>query len=297
MMRTLVLLVHSLLLPLGTAFSPILPRHAPLGSSSALQVVKVESLTAEQEHAREVFNSYDTDDSGAICEAELGEMLHSLDIDATDEESAALFKYLADGTGNVSFDNFIPWYSEAVDAARSSAQVFQQIIRTRRTVDSFDKTPVDKAVLERAIECAIAAPNRRMTEPWRFIHLGPKTIDKVRGLKKKTLGEELCSNVPGWVVVTYKLTPNDQQAQREDFKSVCCSMENFMLSMWSEGIGSKWTDGPLQRTQEFADLCKIDLEKERVAGVIWYGFASGGLGVAEPKQRQKGVDDVLTSMP
>ena len=74
-------------------------------------------------------------------------------------------------------------------------------------------------------------------------------------------------------------------------------MQNFLLSMWSEGIGTKWTDGPIQRTKEFADICGIDLEKEKVAGVIWYGFAKGGLKGAEPKWRRKGVEEVLDILP
>ena len=86
-------------------------------------------------------------------------MLSALDIDASDEETAALFRYLdADGSGGVSFEQFEPWYSEAADAAKQSAEVFQGIIMSRRTVDSFDKTEVDQAVIRRAIECAIAAP-------------------------------------------------------------------------------------------------------------------------------------------
>ena len=86
-------------------------------------------------------------------------MLSALDIDASEEETAALFRYLdADGTGGVTFEQFQPWYSEAADAAKQSAEVFQGIIMSRRTCDSFDQTVVDQAVIKRAIECAIAAP-------------------------------------------------------------------------------------------------------------------------------------------
>ena len=115
--------------------------------------------SAEMAHAREVFSAFDADGSGTIGSQELGDMLSALDIDASDEETAALFRYLdADGSGGVSFEQFEPWYSEAADAAKQSAEVFQGIIMSRRTVDSFDKTEVDQAVIKRAIECAIAAP-------------------------------------------------------------------------------------------------------------------------------------------
>lgn len=115
--------------------------------------------SAEMAHAREVFSAFDADGSGTIGSQELGDMLSALDIDASDEETAALFRYLdADGSGGVSFEQFEPWYSEAADAAKQSAEVFQGIIMSRRTVDSFDKTEVDQGVIKRAIECAIAAP-------------------------------------------------------------------------------------------------------------------------------------------
>jgi hypothetical protein len=105
------------------------------------------------------------------------------------------------------------------------------------------------------------------------------------------------TTIPGWCVVTTKLTPDDAQVEQEDFKSTCCAVENFLLSMWSEGIGTKWTSGPVQRTKEFAQLCHVDTEKERVAGCIWYGFPKGGLVNADPKRRKKSVDDVLSSIP
>lgn len=110
------------------------------------------------------------------------------------------------------------------------------------------------------------------------------------------------TSVPHWIVVTYPRAPPNSGPegkiqQREDFKSTCCAVQNFLLSMWSEGIGSKWTDGVVQRTEEFAQICGIDLEKEKVAGVIWYGFARGGLNKAEPKWRRKGVEEVLDILP
>ena len=64
-----------------------------------------------------------------------------------------------------------------------------------------------------------------------------------------------------------------------------------MIITWEVSLGA--TNGEIQRTREFAELCGIDYETEKVAGVIWYGFATTGLGGAEPKQRSKGVEDVL----
>uniref|UniRef100_A0A7S2LKI3 EF-hand domain-containing protein n=1 Tax=Skeletonema marinoi TaxID=267567 RepID=A0A7S2LKI3_9STRA len=287
-------------------------------------------LSPFEKHAREVFLTYadrvsssiDHDsetlhahanednqlENSGIQLGDLYSMLQTLDITATEEESEALFKYLdEDGSGIVELDEFLPWYAEAVDSVQQMGMTFQQLVKSRRTVNKFDATEVDDGVLRRAIECAIAAPNRSGTEPWRFIKLGKETIAKLVDLRGQIEGSGgsfvSWTRVPHWIVVTYPRKkpdsgPDGNMQQREDFKSVCCAVQNFMLSMWSEGIGTKWTDGPIQRTEEFAKACGIDLEKEKVAGVIWYGFARGGLnrGV-QAKYRKKGVEEVLDILP
>ena len=258
---------------------------------------------SEEERAREVFNSFGGE---TLEQAQLTDMLHALDIEATDDEAGALFKFLdQNGNGEICLDEFLPWYEEAADMAKEQATSFQSLLLSRRTVDKFLTVEVDDAVLKRAVKCAIAAPNRRGSEPWRFIKLGKETVKQVAALKARMKGAEdidttvqRWTQIPGWCVVTYpRSASGNNWEQREDFKSVACAIENFMLSMWSEGIGSKWTDGEIQRTREFAELCGIDPDKEKIAGVIWYGFATGGLSGADPKKRKKGVDEVLEFRP
>ena len=82
----------------------------------------------ELEHAKEVFNKYDADGSGEIDSSELGEMLQSLDLEASEEEASALFRYLdGDGDGAISLSDFLPWYEEAVGAAREVSSSFQAL--------------------------------------------------------------------------------------------------------------------------------------------------------------------------
>ena len=171
-------------------------------------------------------------------------MLQMLDIEASPEEEIALFKYLdTDGDGQVSFDEFLPWYNAAAEAAQTVSSNFQQILISRRTVNQFDATPVDDDVLERAVECAIAAPNRSGSEPWRFIRVGPKTVQKLQDLKTKFHQEGMEENrgphapftksqwtdIPGWCVVTTKITPDDPIVELEDFQSTSCAVQNLMV--------------------------------------------------------------------
>jgi len=144
--------------------------------------------TAEQEHARaqQVFTSFDKDGSGTISADELAEMLVELEIEASQEEARALFQYLdTDDDGEIDIEDFLPWYNAAASSANEVAASFQSLLIGRRTVDHFDETPVNVDVLRRAVECAIAAPNRSGSEPWRFIQVGPETVQKFVELKRK----------------------------------------------------------------------------------------------------------------
>jgi len=281
-------------------------------TSSTLLASTSSSETAFQQHAREVFSLVDADGSDLIDASELGRMLRMLDIDATDEDAEALFKFLdSDGSGQISFEEFEPWYMSATEQAQSDANVVQNALLTRKTVNDFDKTSVSKDVLDRAVECAIASPSigGRLSEHWRFIDVGPTTVQAIAELKASMLSEGGLTQetgeysplslreIPGWCVVTTELNPDDEVQEMEDYAATCCAIQNFMLSMWGEGIGTKWAAGPLVRTQNFADLVGVDTSSERVVGCILYGFARGGLGSVEKTPRTKGVEDVLTSVP
>lgn len=256
-----------------------------------------------EERATEIFNKFDVDKSGGICVDELNEVLKSLEVEATVEETNALFSYLdVNGDGSISLEEFLPWYSGSVQDVVSVRDDFQKLLMSRTTVNKFDSSsPVSDDVLRRAIKCAIEAPNRSGSEPWGFIKIGPETVEKLQELNAKVnmAGGETWNEIPGWCVVTTKLTPTDEVVELRDFRSTCCAIQNFMLSMWSEGVGSKWTEGPTQKTQQFADICGIDTSTDKVAGIIWYGFPAidGGLNDELKTQRKKDVDDVLTELP
>lgn len=256
-----------------------------------------------EERATEIFNKFDVDKSGGICVDELNEVLKSLEVEATVEETNALFSYLdVNGDGSISLEEFLPWYSGSVQDVVSVRDDFQKLLMSRTTVNKFDSSsPVSDDVLRRAIKCAIEAPNRSGSEPWGFIKIGPETVEKLQELNAKVnmAGGETWNEIPGWCVVTTKLTPTDEVVELRDFRSTCCAIQNFMLSMWSEGVGSKWTEGPTQKSQQFADICGIDTSTDKVAGIIWYGFPAidGGLNDELKTQRKKDVDDVLTELP
>lgn len=188
----------------------------------------------------------------------------------------------------------------------TSAVAVAKVLKGRRTVNNFETTQVSEDVVHRAIEAALYAPCHKMTEPWRFILLGDETVSKIaslnaaeiakkdpaKGEKKKKRWEA----IPGWCVITSAKSDGGLQ-EREDYAATCCAVQNFMLSLWAEGVGTKWTTGPITRTAEFAGLCGIDPKAEDVVGCIWYGYAANNEETIPAPKRRKSVVDVTSRRP
>ena len=64
---------------------------------------------------------------------------------------------------------------------------------------------------------------------------------------------------------------NDQR-QREDYASVCCSMLNIQLAGWEQGIGMQWSTGGITLEQGTYDLLGIDSENEYIIGFYYMGY-------------------------
>lgn len=158
----------------------------------------------------------------------------------------------------------------------------RQIIRSRRTIGAFQPEIPSTEVIEAAIECASWAPNHKKTEPWRVYWLGPETAGKVAELNSKLIASKKgaaeaeakrksWASIPGWLAVTC-IRSEDAFREEEDYAACCCFIQNLLLALWSEGIGSKWSTGDVTREEEYSRLLGFDPSKERSVGLIFYGF-------------------------
>jgi nitroreductase len=165
--------------------------------------------------------------------------------------------------------------------------VIERTLRERRTVHDFLTDAVPDALIERALELARWAPNHHRTEPWRAYLLGPRAQAAIAelnaGLVAARQGERAAEvklkrwqAVPGWLVLTSPLS-GDVLRQQEDYAACCCAAQNFMLALWSHGVGVKWTTGAVVREAAFADIVGFDATAEQVVGLFWYGWPAGPL--------------------
>lgn len=177
------------------------------------------------------------------------------------------------------------------------------LISSRRTIHDFKDEPIpDKSLVKQAIELACWAPNHHLTEPWHFYLLEKETITSICELNKEMLIEtkgtkaaerkyERWMAIPGWLVVTCQKS-DDEVRYQEDYAACCCTVQNLMLLLWQQGIGTKWSTGPVTRDERFYDLVWVNQELESVVGLIWYGYAAD-----IPQTVRKPVQQVLTELP
>lgn len=179
---------------------------------------------------------------------------------------------------------------------------FGEVLRGRRTVNLYLQTPIPDELVRDAIDAATWAPNHHVTEPWRFILPGKKTIGKLLALVETIVAakkgaeialhkRETWAEKPGWLVVTCQRS-DDELRQQEDYAACSAAVQNFMLYLWKAGVGSKWTSGAITRDPRFFDIIGMDASRAFVVGLIFFGYPK-----LTPAQSRRALSDVLTELP
>ncbi len=189
-------------------------------------------------------------------------------------------------------------------------ELFEAILN-RRTIKEFKADRVPDEVLERALAAGIWAQNHRMTEPWRFILLGPEThralaeanaeaqlralagdADDATRAKVRAAGVNKLMAKPRIVVVTTVLG-GDALQRREDYAAVCCAIQNIHLVAAAEGLGMQWNTGKQTQQPQTYTLLGIDPAVEEIAGLLYFGYPA----VAPPPPPRKPLAEVLRRLP
>lgn len=187
--------------------------------------------------------------------------------------------------------------------AHAAAHSGCEALLLRRSVKEteYDHTrPVPEASVQRALAAAIHAPNHWLNEPWRFYVLGPAT--KLRAAALNPSKQEAFQRVPGWLVLTVAASEYAADGSLstkkglEDHAATAAAAQNFMLSLASEGVGSKWMTGALGiPPASLLELVKANATAERFMGVLFYGFPRAGtLATMTTPQRKQGVAGVVS---
>ncbi len=183
----------------------------------------------------------------------------------------------------------------------------QQLISERRTVHDYRPGPLPDGALERAITAATAAPNHRLTEPWRFVHVGPETRRVLLELSielkggAQSLGEGGVQRLeakllgPSTLLVVCQVRHDDPDVDNENYAAVACAIHSAMLSFWAEGIGSKWSTGQLTTAARTYEALGVDEHTDRIVALLWVGYPSRA-GQQKPRRRRS-LAEVFREVP
>lgn len=166
------------------------------------------------------------------------------------------------------------------------------LIRERRTVQSYSTEVVPSHVLTTAIELATYAPNHRCTFPWKFFRIGSSGRTKLGELaitlKTSKPGSAPLTEVARAAVmrkyteeaelIIAGISKNeDSEIEREDYASLAMGLQNMSLYLWSEGYGSKWSSGKILNHPTTYEVVKQSPKNFTVCAFFWIGKASGSV--------------------
>jgi nitroreductase len=160
---------------------------------------------------------------------------------------------------------------------------------TRRTsVRRFRSDPVSREIIQRLLECAVRAPNHKLTEPWRFAVLTAhardsfadirarhrlKRFDDPAAKEAQAAADKVrreSRETPVYVVVMAAMSP-DEITREEDYAATMMAVANLMIAAQSLGLGTYLRTGGVMRDPALLELVQVP-ENFRVVAVISLGY-------------------------
>jgi nitroreductase len=170
-------------------------------------------------------------------------------------------------------------------------------ISSRRSIKRFTSRAVTREEIEAILAAAVAAPNHRLTQPWRFYVLGPdaraayglvlggrkaKKIEdpSAAGAMRDTVAAEHRA-LPGMLVVAIAEHENPE-IREEDYAAVMMAIQNLSLAAVALGLGTHVKTGAIMSDPAARGAAGVK-DGERIVAVVNIGEPSD---VPPPKPRE-----------
>jgi nitroreductase len=163
-------------------------------------------------------------------------------------------------------------------------------IRTRRTHKQYGPEPVPDGVVRELVELARWAPNHKLTNPWRFRLLGPRTRARIDELVPEAEALKL-RRAPTLVLVS-AVRSEDPVLAEEDVQATAAAVQTLLLAATARGLASYWRTPSCFREPAVRALLGL-AANEAVVALVHLGRAASD---PPPKDRAP-VEDVLSSLP
>jgi nitroreductase len=177
-------------------------------------------------------------------------------------------------------------------------------IQRRTSVRRFRPDPVPRETIARLLDCAVRAPNHKLTEPWRFAVLSGAARGRLAELRARhrlkrypdpeseeaRAGAEKVrretAETPAFVVVMCAVHP-DEVTREEDYAAAMMATANLMIAAESVGLGTYLKTGGIMRDPGVAELVGLE-EGFRVVGVVSLGYPA----TDEAPRRRRPADEL-----
>ena len=161
----------------------------------------------------------------------------------------------------------------------------EKIIKERRTIHEYKGQKVPDALVAKALELALWAPNHKLTNPWKFVWMGPVAREKIAELsvqlkkqKDPNISELVQTKLkqkflePSHLIAILQKKSSDPHRSREDYATVSCGVQNATLFLWEQGIGTKWTTGAVTSHEKTYKALNVNFENDEIVGFLWVGY-------------------------
>ena len=172
-----------------------------------------------------------------------------------------------------------------------------EAIQRRTSVRRFLPHPVPRETIRALLDCAVRAPNHKLTEPWRFAVLSAGAVPRfaelrarhrlkrypdpesaeARGAADKMRKETI--ETPVFIVVMCAVS-DDEIRREEDYAATMMATGNLMIAAESLGLGTYLKTGGIMREPELEALVGL-ADGFRIVGVVALGVP------AEPEAPRK----------
>ena len=176
-------------------------------------------------------------------------------------------------------------------------------ILSRVSVRRFRPDPVPPELIGRLLDCAVRAPNHKLTEPWRFVVLTGHARDsfaeiraqhRLKRFEHPSSPEALAAgdkvrrearDTPAYIIVAAVQNPDDL-TREEDYAATMMATQNLLTAAQALGLATYLRTGGVMQEPGLLELAKIPAD-QRVVAVISLGYPAE----AETPRRRKPWSD------
>jgi nitroreductase len=163
-----------------------------------------------------------------------------------------------------------------------------EAIQRRTSVRRYRPDPVPRETIELMLECAVRAPNHKLTEPWRFAVLtgeAKASLGEIKARHRLKRYDDPASaearaamdkmrretlEAPAVIVIMSRVH-DDEVMREEDYAAVMMATANLMTAAQSLGVGTYLKTGGVMHDPALGELVGL-LEGYRIVGVLSLGY-------------------------